>query len=479
MRLPIRLPLALLTPLLAFTLLPGRSHAQATQAAPNAPVERLKTQAEESYSRGDFAKSIEAANSALRLSPKDHVALYLRGSARVEEGVQQRDAQLLRDGIADAREAISLGGRENVIYYLPYLYGMTNLSIIENRKEHATISAQQADVALATPSLKPDDKAKLTYQRGLARGFLGETDVAVRDFEDAIRLDPQFLAAYTAAADALARANRKDAAKVAFDRAVKQFPNNPLVYNNRGMFFQQTSQPEKAVADLTRSIELDPNYFFAYTNRGVTLMLLDNPEAAENDFAASLRINPQQPMVYGLRGTARVAAGKFDDAIADHRKALEMVPNHPSAITDLGFAQFFAGRYQEAVRSFEKALEVNPNFTQLQPWRVAALEELGRKDAAATEFSTMLDKPAEQRDWMENLIAFQFDRISADQLLAAVASEEPAKTAQLAEAEYFVGRKLAQKGHADEAKDAYQRVLQTGAKHLSAYRGAKFALAPQ
>jgi tetratricopeptide (TPR) repeat protein len=407
------------------------------------------------------------------------VALYLRGSARVEEGVQQRVAQLLRDGIADAREAISLGGRENVIYYLPYLYGMTNLSIIENRKEHAQISAQQADVALAAPGIKPDEKSKLIYQRGLAKGFLGETDSAVRDFEEAIRLDPQFLAAYTAEADTLARADRRDAAKAAFDRAVKQFPSNPLVYNNRGMFFQQSNQPEKAVADLTRSVELDPNYFFAYTNRGVTLMLLDKPEAAEADFTTSLKINPQQPMVYGLRGTARVAEGKFDEAIADHQKALQMVPNHPSAITDLGFAQFFAGRYEDAVRSFEKALEVNPNFTQLQPWRIAALEELGRKDAAAAEFSPIFDKPAEQRDWMENLVAFQFDRISADQLLAAVAAEEPAKTAQRAEAEYFIGRKLAQHDHPDEAKDAYQRVLQTGAKHLSAYRGAKFALAAQ
>ena len=478
MRLPIRpplTPLALL--LLTFTLLPTHAVAQATQAAPNAAVEQLKKQAEELYTRGDYTKSIEAANSALRLSPKDHVALYLRASARVEAGVQQRDAQLLRDGIADAREAISLGGRENVIYYLPYLFGMTNLSIVENRKEHAQIAAQQADVALALPDLKPDQKSKLIYQRGLAKGFLGDTDAAVRDLEDAIRLDPQFLAAYTAVADTLARADRRDAAKTAFDRAVKQFPNNPLVYNNRGMFFQTTNQPEKAVADLTRSIELDPNYFFAYTNRGVTLMLLDKPEAAENDFSASLRINPQQPMVYGLRGTARVAGGKFDEAIADHRKALQMVPNHPSAITDLGFAQFFAGRFEEAVRSFEKALEVNPNFTQLQPWRVAALEELGRKDAAAAEFAPIFDKPAEQRDWMENLVAFQFDRISADQLLAAVADQEPAKTAQLAEAEYFVGRKMAQHGHPAEAKDAYQRVLQTGAKHLSAYRGAKFALA--
>ncbi|MBA3314040.1 MAG: tetratricopeptide repeat protein [Planctomycetaceae bacterium] len=478
MRLPIRWLTAPLVTLVALSSqLASPVVAQVAPAAPNSAVEQLKTQAEDAYKRGDFDKSIQLADSALRRSPKDHVAIYLRGSARVEQGVQQRDAQMLRDGIADAREAISLGGRENVIYYLPYLYGMTNLSIVENRKEHAEISTQQADVALSNAALKPDEKAKLTYQRGLARGFLGLTDTSVKDFEDALRLDPQFLAAYTAAADTLARADRRDAAKAAFDRAVRAFPENPLVYNNRGMFLQQTNQPEKAVADLTRSLELDPNYFYAYTNRGVTLMLLDNPQAAENDFTASLRLNPEQPMVYGLRGTARVAAGKFDEAIADHRKALQMVPNHPTAVTDLGFAQFFAGRYEDAVRSFEKALELNPNFTQLQPWRIAALEELGRKDAAGAEFAASFDKPAASRDWIDNLVAFQYDRINSDQLRAAVAPEEPRRTAQNAEAEYFIGRKLAQQGQTAEANAAFQRVVKTGAKHLSAYRGAKFALA--
>lgn len=451
--------------------------ANALAQAPGSATEQTKTQAEQAYKDGEFQRTIDLTNTVLRTNPNDHVALYLRASARVEEGIQKRDGQLIRDGVADAREAIRLGGTENSIYYLPYLYGMTNLSIMENRKDHAQIAVQTADQALALPGLEPDQKAGLHYQRGLAKGFLGETDAAVQDFEQASRLDPQLIAAFTAAADTLSRAGRTEAAKAAFDRTVKAFPENPLVYNNRGEFLRQTGQLQQAIADYTRALELNPNYFFAATNRGFALMQLDDPAAAENDFAASLRVNPDQPMVYGLRGTSRVAQGKFDAAIADHRKALQMVPNNPTAVTDLAFAQFFAGKHQEAVQSFEKALELNPNFTQLQPWRVAALEELGRKDAAETEFAASFDKPAGSRDWIDNLLAYQYDRINADQLLAAAAPEEPRKTAQLAEAQYFIGRKLSQKGQAAQAQEAYQRVLGTGAKHLSAYRGAKFALA--
>lgn len=453
--------------------LPVPSAAQATRRAADASQ---RNPAEAAYQQGDFDKAIQLADESLRANPSDHVAFYLRGSARVERGLQRRDGQLLRDGIADAREAIRLGGKENMIYYLPYLYGMTSLSIVENRKDHADASVKVADEAIAKAGLKPADKAKLLYQRGLAKGFLGQIDDAARDYQDAIRLDPQLIAAYTASADLLAKAGRADDAKAAFDRAVKAFPNDPLVYNNRGMFLQQSNQPAKAVADYSRAIELDPNYFYAYTNRGVALLQMEDAQSAENDLTASLRLNPNQPMVYGLRGTTRTAQGKFDAAISDHLKALEMVPNNPTALTDLGFAQFFAGKYEDAVRSFEKAMEVNPNFIHLNPWRVAALEELGRKEAAENEFVASFEKPADRRDWIDSVLAFQYGRINADQLLAAVAPNEPLKTAQLAEAEYFIGRKLAQQGEAAEAQAAFRRTVETGAKHLSAYRGAKFEL---
>jgi tetratricopeptide (TPR) repeat protein len=456
---------------------PLPSFGQAPAGTAKSPAEQKKSQAEEAYKLGDFDKAIQLTNDVLRTNPNDHVALYLRGSARVEEGLQKRDGQFLRDGIADAREAIRLGGKENSIYYLPYLYGMTNLSIVENRKDHAQVAVQIADQALASKTLKPDEKANLMYQRGLAKAFLGETDAAVQDFEEAGRLNPQLLAAFTAAADTLARAGRADAAKAAFDRAVKAFPNNALVYNNRGEYLRSVNDTDKAIADLTRAVEIDPNYYYAYTNRGFALMQADNPAAAENDFSASLKLNPDQPMVYGLRGSARLAQGKFDAAIADHLKATQMVPNNPVALMDLGFAQFFAGKYEEAARNFEKVMELNPNYRHLQPWRVAALEQLGRKDAAQTEYAAVFDKPAESRDWVDNLLAFQYDRINADQLLAAVDPKEPVRTAQIAEAEYFIGRKLGQQGQAAQAKEAYQKAIQTGAKHLSAYRGAKFALA--
>ena len=446
----------------------------ATPAAPDPELERQKISAEDAYKRGDFTQTVELTNRVLKQAPNDHVALYLRGSARVEQGVQRGDGKSLRDGIADAREAIRLGGGNQSIYYLPYLYGMTQLSLSERRADHAKVSVQIADQALANTNLKPDEKANLTYQRGLAKSAQGQLDEAVADFEAAIRLNTKFLAAYTAAADALARSGKADQARTAFNRAVQAFPDNPLVYNNRGMFLQQVNKLDEAVADFTRAIEIDGNYFYSYTNRGFTLMKKGDLQAAEADFSASLKANPSQPMVYGLRGNARFQQGKADQAISDHRKAVELSPNSALAHTDLGFTLFFAGRYADAIQEWELAQKLSPQIRHVRPWTVAALEELGRGSEAKTRFASDLQKPAQQWDWIDHLLAFQLGRIDAE-ALTTVAGKSP-EPAQRAEAEYFIGRRLAQEGQAAEAQAAFKRAVDTGAAHLSAYRGAKLAL---
>ncbi|MCH8221544.1 MAG: sugar phosphate isomerase/epimerase [Proteobacteria bacterium] len=75
--------------------------------------EQNKMQAEQAHQKGDYPKAIELASRVLRFSPRDDVAFYIRASARVELGIARGDARQLRDGIADAREAIRMAGEMN------------------------------------------------------------------------------------------------------------------------------------------------------------------------------------------------------------------------------------------------------------------------------------------------------------------------------------------------------------------------------
>ena len=444
---------------------------------PTSASERKRTEAEEAYQRGDYAKTIELADAVLLNDAEDYIALYLRASARVELGRIRGDSGLLRNGVADARESIRLSRSKNANCYLPYLYGMVSLATVEGHQPHAEVAVRVASQLIGNPSLKDEDVANILYQRAGASVFLADYDAAVVDYEEAIKRHPSHLGAYLALADTHNAAGNKEKAASALDRAVATFPNNPLVFNNRGMFRQAAGNGEKAVADFARAIELDPNYFVAYMNRGFTLMEMSKLAEAEQDFSTSLRINPHQPTAHSLRGTARLAQGRLPQAIEDYRAVVQHDPQNPVAHADLGFAQFFSQDYSNSIASLDQAAKLDPNLRYLDPWRYWSQICAGHAAKAKTGFQSVLQKPAEQRDWTDFLLLFLMEKVDETALLHAIRAEDASlRSAQMCEAHFFIGQQQEHKGQPEQAIAHYRQALEGNAKHLSAYRGAQFAL---
>lgn len=445
---------------------------------PNPKHEDAKRSAEQAYKQGDYDKAISITDGVLVEAPEDDVAFYLRGSARVEKGLRAGDRKLIRAGIADAREAIRFGPEKSGLYYLPYLYGLKSLATLENRKEHADLAVQVATTALRIPGLKNDEKANLLYQRATSYAWLRNFDAATADLRQAVEILPSHLGAHVVLAETLAAAGKPDDALGSYAKAIDLFPDNPLVYNNRGMFLQQIGRNAEAVSDFTRAIEIDADYYYSYTNRGFALLQSDDPKSAEADFSAALRVNSEQPQVYSLRSQARLAQGNFGGAIEDSTHVTQLRANDPVAHADLGFTLFFAEDYPRALAAFDKAVSLQPNMRYLDPWRYWSLVAANREADAKARFAAAIGKEPAKRDWADRLLAYVAGGIQLEELLASVDAKDVAmKNAQTCEAEFFTGLRKSRAGSKQEAGVHYQKALETGSKHLSAYRGAKIAAA--
>ncbi len=300
--------------------------AQVTEANANPAHEKIKSEAESFYKQGKYQQTIDLTSQVITQNPKDDVAHYLRGSAKVEMGIRSNNTEMVRQGIADAREAIGLNGQEHTDYYLPYLYGMSNLSQLEGRKEHAEVALQVATQVLNLANVKEDQKANVLYHKARTQTLLGKHAEAAQDFEQALKFNSMHMGAFLGAAHAYAAAGDFAKAEQQFTKGISTFPNNPVVYNDRGMFRQQRKQFDQALADFTRVIELKKDAYYAYTNRGFTLMEQGDPQAAESDFDRSLNLLPNQAMVHSFRGTARLAQGKLAEATADYQKVANLIP---------------------------------------------------------------------------------------------------------------------------------------------------------
>jgi tetratricopeptide (TPR) repeat protein len=443
----------------------------------NPEHEQKKTQAQSAYQSGDYAKAIELMDGVLRENPRDSVAYYLRGSAKVDLGARSLDSKLVRDGVADAREAIRFDNQNTSLYYLPYLFGMKTLATLENRKEHAQTAVDQAALLLNRPGIKEDERANILYQRAQAEAWLGKNDEAVNDLTESLRLAPTHFGARATLADVYVKAGKQAEAQAAFNKLVELFPENPLSLNNRGMYLQSQGKFDDAVVDFTRAVERDPNYFVAYANRGFTLLQMENPAAAEGDFTQSLKVNPQQPFVYNLRAQARIARGDTAGAIKDQQSAVELSPKDPVALGDLGFVMFFAEDYAGALAPIDAALAIDPEFKHLNPWKVVALQRLGKGNGLKDQFKESLSKDIKVRTWVDHLVAYLLGAESEGQLLAAAqAAKDPLKNDETCEACYFIGLTRGAAGKTTEASDMFQRAVATKARQLSAYRGAQLAL---
>lgn len=460
---------------LCLLLSAGALFAQNDPPKPQPP----KSEAEAAYSMGDYQKCIEIANQALETNSADHVAFYWRASAKVELGQVQRDKQLVREGIEDARASLkALGsGKLEPKYYLPYLYGMTTLAQIENRPEHAETAIGIADALVTKESIPAEQKANIYYQRAVANTVRRKPEEAVKDYQAAIKLFPAHFGARVGLAESYAQANEPEKALDAFTVAVQTFPDNPLVYNNRGMFLQHQGRAKEAIADFNQAIEIDPKFLIAITNRGFTKLNSGQYAAAEADFSAAIGMDPDVPLPYSLRGTCRLSQGNVEAALQDYLTVRKLDPQNPTTRADIGFAKLFAKDYAGAHAEFNAAVEADPKLSALlDPWRLWSGVLAGKGDAAALAEKSAA-KPADQREWADHLLLFLAGAATEQQLLAAAKSKQPQlQAAQQCEAYYFIAEKTAHAGNPGDAEASYRQALNTRAAHLSAYRGAQFAL---
>ena len=464
--------LAALVPAVAFA---QRTTTTTTLSPAQQAREDLKNKADEAYRAGNYDEAERLLNQVLAQSSRDHVALYLRASARVEKGGQTQDPKLVRSGITDARTA--LGVEFNVDYYLPYLYGMSRLAEVEGRPEHASAGRAAADKVLAMNKGTADQRANIYFQRSLLNLALGDNEAAKQDLRNAIKIAPKHLAAQTSLCNIILQEGNPQAAEAQLDATVKAIPDAPIVYNNRATFLHSQGRVDEALRDFDKAIELDPKFVPALTFRGSILVMQQKYREAEEALTKSLEANPKQPIAFTLRATARLYRGQADAAIQDYQTVVELTPESAQAHYELGFAHFFNRNYPAARDSLNQSHILDPSIPFLTPWRYTSMVFSEQREQALTEFAGVERKPDDQRNWFDVLTLFLMGKIEEDRVFAAIDTSTPdTKSMQECEANYFVGLRHASRNQPDQARQYFQKSLVTGQRHLSAYRGAMYAV---
>ena len=229
------------------------------------------------------------------------------------------------------------------------------------------------------------------HNRGLTYDALQRYDEALRDYDQAIALNPNLAQTYSNRSNTYQALQRYDEALRDCDQAIALDPNYAKAYNNRGNTYQALRRYDEALHDYEQAVALNPNYADAYSNRGTTYQALQRYDEALRDYDQAIALNPNFALAYVGRGLTYHNLQRYDEALRDFDQAIVLNPNLAQAYYNRGTTYRVLQRNDEALHDYDQAIAMNPNYADAYFYRGVIYHNLQRYDEALRNFSRAIE----------------------------------------------------------------------------------------
>ena len=238
--------------------------------------------------------------------------------------------------------------------------------------------------------LKPDFHLA-SNNRGIAYGKKGDFDSAIKDFNKAIELNPNLSEAYNNRGLAYEKKGEIDTAIHNHNKAIELSPNDAEAYNNRGVTYGKKGDFDSAIKDFNKAIELNPNDAKAYNNSGVAYDGKGEIDTAIHNYSKAIELKPVYADAYSNRATAYLQKGEVDNAIKDLTKTIELKPDDFGAYYNRGIAHSKKGEFDNAIQNYDKAIELKPDYANAYYSRGNAYAQKGELDNAIKDLTKTIE----------------------------------------------------------------------------------------
>jgi TolB-like protein len=250
-------------------------------------------------------------------------------------------------------------------------------------------AVEKAEIERAKRKPTESLDAYSVYLRGLARlyQFAGRqvNDEALRLFNSAIELDPDFASAYGRAAFCYVAAKTNGWISVTPNeiaevmrlarRAVELGKDDAIALADSGWALAYVVHELGVGAGLIdRALVLNSNLAEAWNCGGSVKLWLGEPELAIERFARAMRLSPLDPLATGMRsGTAHAHffLGRYDEAASWAAMALQNRPDFQPGLRIDAASSAMAGRPEQAHKAMARLRQLNPAL------RVSNLKDVG------------------------------------------------------------------------------------------------------
>jgi tetratricopeptide (TPR) repeat protein len=194
----------------------------------------------------------------------------------------------------------------------------------------------------------------------------GQVQEAVRQYEQTLRIRPDYPEAHYDLGVALEKMGRTQEAIQQYGYALQIKPDYAEAHYNLAVALNRAGRMQEAIGHYEQAVRIKSDFVEAHNNLGLALMEQGRLPEAIGHYEQALRIDPQNASAEYNLGNALFELGKLPEAIEHWRQALRLNPDHAKAHYNLGGALEKLGRTQEAIQHYEQALRIKPDLAQAQ-----------------------------------------------------------------------------------------------------------------
>ncbi|NXI46447.1 TTC6 protein, partial [Galbula dea] len=289
----------------------------------------------------EFEEAVRSFDRALKLDPVSVDACVGRGNSYMENGHKAGCKQAQKDFLRAihlnpqcVKARIGLGYNLQALGKLQRAWSQFTVAIYIDPKCHAaydgraSVCLQMGETFAAfqdtNAALKLTNTAPLLTNRGVINQMMGYLPCAMKDYQEAISLDPNYALAYFNAANVYFYNRQFSQAYCYYSKVLQLDPRNESAIMNRAITNTLLNNIEEAKEDFEKAICLCPFSAAVYFNRANLYNGLKQYELAEKDISTALSFQPNDALMYKFRADIRSKLGFNKEALEDYKQAISI-----------------------------------------------------------------------------------------------------------------------------------------------------------
>ncbi len=318
---------------------------------------------------------------------------------------------------------------------------------------------------------RPDDLHS-RHQLGMAYGQLGSLDVAahvLKGLIDTYRQQGAIVA--RALGQIYSQQNNHPAALEAFELALRDATDDPLLYRQKALVLEQLDRANEAQVLLEQAVASLGNHPVLFAELGRLCWLRGEFHAAQNYLDKALRMAPDDAASHATLGRVYLSLADWHAAWAAFQRAIELHPTDDSLYVDFARVCDASGDSDAAIVALQTAIELKPTNVAASRHLVQLLQRRGDADGALQMLRTAMSHSAKNAGLHGDLAGLLWRRGEHD---TALATYRKAVTLAPEDSSFMhaMAHSLEELGRQREAVEIYNKALGVDSENIPLLRDA-------